>query len=77
MAQAVPDVAQASPLTTPIEDACRAMSPLQREPFIERVNDALSEPALDVTDRRRHEKAKTRAHDALGLVARSFLTWGV
>lgn len=43
------------------------MSPAARETFLVRVLDALSDPAVAMTEGRRHKKAKTRALDALGL----------
>jgi Uma2 family endonuclease len=51
----------------PTEDEWRAMSPAAREAFLVRVLDALSDPAVAMTEGRRHKKAKTRALDALNL----------
>lgn len=44
-----------------------ALSPAERERFLVRVNDALSDPRDAMTEGRPHKKAKTRAIDLLGL----------
>ncbi len=67
MAQTLPDVPPALPVIAPTEEAWRAMSPAERESFLVRVLDALSDPAAAMTEGRRHKKAKTRTIDALGL----------
>ena len=41
------------------------MNPRERELFLEGMNDALSDPALLMTEGRSHKKAKTRAINAL------------
>lgn len=53
--------------TTPTASAWRAMAPAERMDFQQRVNDALSDPALVMSEGRPHKKTKTRAIDALGL----------
>ena len=67
VAQTLPDVPLALPIIAPTEEAWRAMSPSERESFLVRVLDALSDPASAMTEGRRHKKAKTRTIDALGL----------
>ena len=67
MARSLPDVPLALPVIAPTEEAWRAMSPAERESFLVRVLDALSDPASAMTEGRRHKKAKTRTIDALGL----------
>ena len=54
-------------LIAPTEEGWRAMSLPERERFLVRVLDALSDPAVAMTEGRRHKKAKTRTLDALGL----------
>jgi Uma2 family endonuclease len=53
--------------TVPSVEAWRAMTPEQRLDFQLRVNDALSDPALTMSEGRPHKKAKSRAIDALNL----------
>jgi Uma2 family endonuclease len=67
MAQSLPDVPLALPVIAPTEEAWRAMSPSDRESFLVRVLDALSDPAIAMSEGRRHKKAKTRTIDALNL----------
>lgn len=54
-------------LIAPSEAAWRALLPAEREALLVRILDALSDPAVAMTEGRRHKKAKTRALDALGL----------
>jgi Uma2 family endonuclease len=58
-------------LVAPTEDVWRAMSLAERERYLIRVNDALSDPAITMSEGVPHKKAKTRAQDALGLYFRS------
>lgn len=51
----------------PSVEAWRAMSPAEQLAFQLRVLDALSDPALMMSEGRPHKKAKTRALDALNL----------
>ena len=67
MAQTLANAPLALPVIAPTEDAWRAMSPSERLAFLVRVLDALSVPAVAMTEGRRHKKAKTRTIDALGL----------
>jgi Uma2 family endonuclease len=60
--------AQPAPLpTTPSAEAWRAMTPDERMDFQLRVLDALSDPALAMSEGRPHKKTKTRTLDALNL----------
>jgi len=56
-----------APLVTPTEEVWRAMSPAERERFLVRVLDALSDPIAAMSEGRPHKKAKTRTLDRLGL----------
>ena len=67
VARTLPDVPLGLPVIAPTEDAWRAMSPPERESFLIRVLDALPDPAAEMSEGRRHKKAKTRTIDALGL----------
>ena len=67
MAQSLPDAPLALPVIAPTEEAWRAMSPSERESFLVRVLDALSDPVIAMSEGRRHKKAKTRTIDALNL----------
>ncbi len=51
----------------PTVEEWRALSPEERERFLVKVNDALSDPRSLMTEGRPHKKAKTRALDLLGL----------
>ena len=51
----------------PREDAWRALTSEERERFLVKVNDALSDPRSTMGDGRPHKKAKTRALDMLSL----------
>jgi Uma2 family endonuclease len=53
--------------TVPTAEAWRAMTATQRLDFQMQILDALSDPALLMTEGRPHKKAKSRAVDALGL----------
>ena len=59
--------AEPAPIIAPTADAWRALSPAERERFLVRVLDALSDPVVAMTEGRPHKKAKTRALDRLGL----------
>ncbi|MFO0591184.1 MAG: Uma2 family endonuclease [Polyangiaceae bacterium] len=51
----------------PTEEQWRAMSQAERDRFLEDVLDALSGPAIAMSEGRPHKKAKSRALDMLGL----------
>ncbi len=51
----------------PSEERWREMTKDEREQFIERVNEALSDPLITMSEGRPHKKAKSRALDMLGL----------
>lgn len=51
----------------PTEEAWRAMSAAERERFLIRANEALSDPLVTMSEGRPHKKAKSRAVDMLGL----------
>jgi Uma2 family endonuclease len=53
--------------TTPTAEAWRAMTPAEQMDFQLRVLDALSDPAVLMSEGRPHKKTKTRTLDALGL----------
>jgi Uma2 family endonuclease len=53
--------------TVPTVEAWRAMTSAERLDFQVRVNEALSDPAVVMSEGRPHKKTKTRALDALGL----------
>jgi Uma2 family endonuclease len=57
----------AAPIVAPTEEVWRAMSAAERERFLVRVLDALSDPVVAMSEGRPHKKAKTRALDRLGL----------
>lgn len=57
----------ALPIIAPTVEAWRAMSADERERFLERVNEALSDPLVTMSETRAHKKAKSRALDRLGL----------
>lgn len=52
---------------TPSAERWQTMTPAEREQFIIAVNEALSDPALAMSEGRPHKKAKSRALDMLGL----------
>lgn len=56
-----------APIIAPTEEAWRAMSPTERERFLVKVNDALSDPIAAMSEGRPHKKAKTRTLDRLRL----------
>ena len=56
-----------APIIAPTVEAWRAMTPAERERFLERVLDALSDPLAAMSEGRPHKKAKSRALDRLGL----------
>ena len=56
-----------APILAPTVEAWRAMTPAERERFLERVLDALSDPLAAMSEGRPHKKAKSRALDRLGL----------
>lgn len=56
-----------APIITPTEEVWRAMSPAERERFLVRVLDALTDPIAAMSEGRPHKKAKTRTLDRLGL----------
>jgi Uma2 family endonuclease len=56
-----------APIITPTVEVWRAMSPVERERFLVRVLDALSDPVGAMSEGRPHKKAKTRTLDRLGL----------
>src|SRR3954471_20669771 len=56
-----------APIIAPTEEVWQAMSPAERERFLVRVLDALSDPVAAMSEGRPHKKAKTRALDRLGL----------
>lgn len=51
----------------PTEERWRAMTQPERDRFLEEVLDALSDPAIAMSEGRPHKKAKSRALDMLGL----------
>jgi Uma2 family endonuclease len=51
---------------TPTEERWRAMTQAERERFLVGVNEALSDPAIVMSEGRPHKKAKSRAIDMLG-----------
>jgi len=51
----------------PTEEQWRAMTPAERDRFLDNVLDALSDPQQLMSEGRPHKKAKTRALDLLGL----------
>src|SRR4051812_4474593 len=53
--------------TVPTAEAWRAMTPTQRLDFQLQIIDALSDPAILMSESRIHKKAKSRAVDALVL----------
>jgi Uma2 family endonuclease len=55
----------------PTEERWRAMTPKERDRFLEEVLDALSDPAIAMSEGRPHKKAKSRALDMLGLHIRT------
>ena len=57
----------AAPIIAPTVEEWRALSPAERERFLLRVLDALSDPVAAMSEGRPHKKAKTRALDRLGL----------
>ena len=58
-------------LVAPTVAEWRALSASAREAFLERVNTALSDPVLMMTEGRLHKKAKSQLIDALGLYFRT------
>ena len=58
-------------LPTPTAAAWRALTPLERQAFIEHVHAVLSDPALTMTEGRPHWDAKLDLLDALGLFYRT------
>ncbi|MEP7119651.1 MAG: Uma2 family endonuclease [Byssovorax sp.] len=56
-----------APIIGPTEDEWRALSPAERERFLVRVLDSLSDPVAAMSEGRPHKKAKTRTLDRLGL----------
>ena len=58
-------------LIAPTAERWRAMSLEERESYLVRVLDALSDPSLAMSEGRPHKKAKSQAIDALGLYFRS------
>jgi Uma2 family endonuclease len=58
---------EASPLAVPTAEAWRAMTPAEHLAFHVKINAALSVPAELMSEGRPHQKAKSRAIDALGL----------
>jgi Uma2 family endonuclease len=56
-----------TPILAPTVEAWSAMSPDERQRFLVRVLDALSDPVAAMSEGRPHKKAKTRALDRLGL----------
>ncbi len=67
MAKPSHDAPLALPVIAPTEEEWRALAPADREAWLVRVLDALSDPRAAMTEGRRHKKAKTRVLDALGL----------
>jgi Uma2 family endonuclease len=67
MAKTVEDRPRSPCLIAPTEEEWRAMLPAARQALLDRILDALSDPAAAMSEGRRHKKAKTRALDALGL----------
>jgi Uma2 family endonuclease len=63
----VPSSPPPSPPIAPTEEAWRAMTPAERESFLVKVNDSLSDPRSLMSEGRPHKKAKARALDMLGL----------
>jgi Uma2 family endonuclease len=63
---AAPELA-VPPLVSPTAEEWRALTPAERERFLVRVLDALSDPRVAMSEGRPHKKAKTRALDRLGL----------
>src|SRR5688572_28003882 len=57
---------RAAPIA-PSEERWRAMTQPERDRFLEEVLDALSDPAIAMSEGRPHKKAKSRALDMLGL----------
>ena len=55
------------PIIAPTAEEWRALAPAEREQFLVRVLDALSDPVAAMSEGRPHKKAKTRALDRLGL----------
>lgn len=51
----------------PTIEEWRAMAPAERESFLVKVLDALTDPQSAMSEGRPHKKAKTRALDLLGL----------
>lgn len=62
-----PIAAWPAPLIAPTEEVWRKMSLAERERFLVKVNDALSDPVAAMSEGRPHKKAKTRTLDRLGL----------
>jgi hypothetical protein len=65
-----PHVQSSSPPAPPIaptEEVSRSMTPAERESFLVKVNDSLSDPRILMSEGRPHKKAKARALDMLGL----------
>jgi Uma2 family endonuclease len=56
-----------SPPIAPTEEVWRSMTPAERESFLVKVNDSLSDPQSLMSEGRPHKKAKVRALDMLGL----------
>jgi Uma2 family endonuclease len=56
-----------TPLIAPTVEEWEAMTPDERLDFQVRVNDALSDPRIAMTEGRRHKKAKVQVIDKLGL----------
>ena len=54
-------------LLAPTVEEWQALSPAERDRFLLRVLDSLSDPTLAMSEGRPHKKAKTRALDRLGL----------
>ncbi len=67
MATQVPTPTSGTLPIGPTEDEWRAMTPQERERFLVKVLDALSDPRSAMTEGRPHKKAKLRAIDMLGL----------
>src|SRR5262245_11045289 len=61
------DAAPASPPIAPTVDEWRAMTPEQRTRLLVQINDALPGPQRLMSEGRPHQKAKSRALDALNL----------